>query len=355
MTFRPVCYRPLFTVSPYTRLCLGLLARHRLPDLAERGVDVGQQPRGLGGEDGPGGPPGPLHADAGGVRHFAESGRADSLGGRVLEAGLVLAQALGVAPPPEPSAPGTLPAGEGGPALDAGVAPPDGGGGGGPGQALQPAAAAEEAAGEHFPPPPQPAAGAAFLEHPARPHAAAAGGQGPGDAEGAAEPQRPGHDWIWQRGRWYCAMCLVYNSAAAKPGPAACPGRSERISAILLNSDSGHSFWNLWIEGSELPMVFCRKCGAWAVSKPEKLAKVCMPPTKAGRAARRRVSCGKHPQCNRLDLVEAALPLNDLIAEQQADHLSRLQSELLRDAPLRVFTWLASSVWGSRLFVGLRQ
>ena len=98
-----------------------------------------------------------------------------------------------------------------------------------------------------------------------------------------------------------------------------------------MNGDFGHSFWHLQLEASELPMIFCRKCGAWAVAKPEKLARPCLPPTKTGRAAKRRVACGKHPQCNRQELVEAAIPLGASIAAQQADLLGQLQGELLRD------------------------
>ena len=104
----------------------------------------------------------------------------------------------------------------------------------------------------------------------------------------------------------------------------------------VLQADHGHSLWNLTVSEGSLPTLFCMKCGAWAMAKPEKLLDPCRPPGKAGRAGVRRVMQGKHPHTGSRELVVHRTPLHEFIDQLRRGRGARVFGEGPHGRPLPV-------------------
>ena len=110
------------------------------------------------------------------------------------------------------------------------------------------------------------------------------------------------HDWVTWQGITRCQKCLITRSNRVQ----ACSGAANKFQQVAGDAlRNGHS---LWVAEAVLPVglapglpfAACIKCGGWAtVGRSQLMSEPCLPPSKHGAYAIRRMRRGLFPRAER--------------------------------------------------------
>ena len=138
------------------------------------------------------------------------------------------------------------------------------------------------------------------------------------------------HSWTFRKGIWRCSACLAQaRSEKAKQHKSWQVGTGFAPKLVAAATDQlGHSLVSAETS-DEQPLMFCIRCGAWAVSKPVGLLKRCIGENRldAGKSALARIARKQHPDFTSKASLATLTPMgqHDLAAVRQMldQHLTR--------------------------------
>ena len=123
--------------------------------------------------------------------------------------------------------------------------------------------------------------------------------------------QRP-HAWLYRGNeKWMCTQCqkLVKSiETKAEHSKHECRSSDSPLRAIVSNPQ-GHTL-AIAADAADGQLLFCVRCGAYAVSKPRKLLHPCRGKCRegsAGRSVLERIASGQHPDCHGPNIAGAAM------------------------------------------------
>jgi len=104
---------------------------------------------------------------------------------------------------------------------------------------------------------------------------AADGGRRP--PPGPSVRRLPPHQWVFGQEAWHCLHCgrkAASYRRRVRYDDAGCGGRRQIIEE-LVSDHRGHKLFLFHLDGSGLPLLSCKACGAWTTVKPRKLLDRC--------------------------------------------------------------------------------
>jgi len=114
-------------------------------------------------------------------------------------------------------------------------------------------------------------------------------------SKGDKQPFRQ-HDLKWIDGRRRCSICFYQPRKVGAVSSQKCTGHPPALTQVLLDR-KGHSLRLAWCADSDMPTLWCARCGAFGITCPKGLKKACLGKAfgSSNGMALARVSRGTHP------------------------------------------------------------